>query len=67
LLHSSRGDVELWEEGFDLELLSLGLSVGGFGGGRVGEGGREGEHHEGVGVCIDGSWDRDLAGKWWER
>lgn len=37
--------------------------VGGFGGGRVGGGGREGEY-EGVGVCMDGRWDRDVAGKW---
>ena len=34
----------------------------GFGGGRVGEG-----DYEGVGVCMDGRWDGDVAGKWWER
>jgi hypothetical protein len=34
--------------------------VGGFGGGREGE-------YEGAGVCMEGRWDKDVAGKWWER
>jgi hypothetical protein len=38
--------------------------AGGFGGGPVDEGESE---YEGVGVCMDGRWDRDVAGKWWER
>lgn len=40
--------------------------TGGFGGGRVGEGGCEGVY-EGVGVCMDGHRDREVAGKWWVR
>ena len=33
--------------------------AGGFGGGRVGK-------YEGVGVCMNVHWDRDVVGTWWE-
>ena len=55
------GVVELGFGGVgDFGVVGAVVEVGDFGDGRVGE-------HEGVGVCMDGRWDMDVAGKWWER
>ena len=59
------GVVELGFGGFGV--VGAVAEVGDFGGGgRVGDGGHVGEY-EGVGGCMYGRWDRDVAVKWWER